>query len=595
MKIPKKPKVKTKWDLTKIYKSLNDPKIEKDVLKTEKNIALFEKKYKNKSHFFQTEDKLLKVLKDYEKLYDLLGKTSAPNFYLSLIELVDTSNKKAQALKTLYEERFNKAFNRIKFLSLELGRIDKKKQRKLLKNKKLADYRHLLEVFFEQGKYNLSEKEEKIISLKHIVAHDSWKRFSSMVLGELSFNHKGRKIPISAAIEISNHLKNTKERRQLFDLTMKELIDKSDIFEAEINTIYQNKKIDDELRGYKHPYSETILDYENDERVIINFVDLVTKNFKLSHRFYNLKKKYLGFRHFEYADRVVSIGEVKRKFDWKHTVDLCREVFYETHNNYGKMFDSFLRDGLIDVFPKKGKRGGACLASQSKDLPGYMLLNHVDNLRSLICVAHEMGHAIHFLRSNMNRPIYRGHTYSVAEVASTFFETLATEKVFENLSDREKVIALHDKINSDVQSIFRQIACFNFEVELHSTIRENGRATHQEIAKFMNRHMKTYLGPSFKLKDSDGYFFAYWPHIRRFFYVYSYSYAQLISKALVNNFKKDSSYIEKVDQFLSAGQSKRPEDIFKDIGVNTSKQSFFLSGLKEIEKDINEFEKLVNK
>ena len=97
-----------------------------------------------------------------------------------------------------------------------------------------------------------------------------------------------------------------------------------------------------------------------------------------------------------------------------------------------------------------------------------------------------------------------------------------------------------------------------------------------------------------KLKESDGYFFVQWSHIRRFFYVYTYAYGDLVSKALYAKYKKDPAFIQKIKQFLSAGSSKSPYDIFKDIGIDTSDPKFFEDGIKEIEKDIIRLEKLTS-
>jgi oligoendopeptidase F len=111
----------------------------------------------------------------------------------------------------------------------------------------------------------------------------------------------------------------------------------------------------------------------------------------------------------------------------------------------------------------------------------------------------------------------------------------------------------------------------------------------------MAKHLKSYMGPVVDVSDDDGYFYVYWSHIRRFFYVYSYAYGQLISKALYEKWKEDSSYADKIKQFLRAGESMSPEDIFKSIGIDTSKLGFFEAGLKSIEKDIARLEKLAGK
>ena len=144
-------------------------------------------------------------------------------------------------------------------------------------------------------------------------------------------------------------------------------------------------------------------------------------------------------------------------------------------------------------------------------------------------------------------------------------------------------------------SIFRQVACFNFELQLHRRIRAEGQLSRGEIAKLLRKHLESYLGPAVRITDDDGYFFVTWSHIRRFFYVYSYAYGQLISRALFENWKADKSYAKKIEQFLSAGCSISPENIFKRAGIDTSNTKFFEAGLRSIEKDIDKLEKLTTK
>jgi oligoendopeptidase F len=165
---------------------------------------------------------------------------------------------------------------------------------------------------------------------------------------------------------------------------------------------------------------------------------------------------------------------------------------------------------------------------------------------------------------------------------------------FEKMTDEEKVVALHDKIGDDVQTIFRQIAFFNFEKELHLTIREKGSLSKEEMANLYRKHLGSYLGPDVIIPEHSGYQFASVPHFRSFFYVYSYAFGQLASKALYAKYKENPKFIEKIKQFLSLGGSMSPEDIFKSIGVDVTKSDFFEKGIKTIEEDIVLLEKLVS-
>ena len=366
----------------------------------------------------------------------------------------------------------------------------------------------------------------------------------------------------------------------------------SDFSEAEINAIVAKKKTLDELRGFSKPYSETILSYENEEKVIENLVDIVSKNFKISQRFYRVKAKLLKEKKLYYADRGAKVGELKRKFSFDETVKIISSAFDKFDHKYSEIFNRYLENGQIDVYPAKGKRGGAyCMGTTT--VPNMIMLNHTNDFNSVMTLGHEMGHAIHTELSKKQSPIYSAYTISVAETASTLFENFVFEEIFERLSEKEKIIALHNKLGGSVATIFRQIACFNFEKELHKKIREDGYLSKEDIAKLMNKHMRSYLGPIFDLSDEDGYFFTAWSHIRRFFYVYSYAFGGLISDALFAEYKKDIKFKRKIEQFLCAGGSKSPEDIFAEIGVDIRNPSFFEKGLKIIEKDVERLEKLV--
>lgn len=130
---------------------------------------------------------------------------------------------------------------------------------------------------------------------------------------------------------------------------------------------------------------------------------------------------------------------------------------------------------------------------------------------------------------------------------------------------------------------------------LEEKIHVEGQVPKEKIAELMAKHLKSYLGPDVDVTRDGGYFYVYWSHIRNFFYVYTYAYGQIISRALYEKWKADPSYAKKIKEFLSAGRSMSPENIFKAIGIDTSKTSFFEDGLKGIERDIDRLEKLTSK
>ncbi len=585
-------KIKTKWDLTLFYKSLKDPQIEKDVAAFGEDCLAFEKKYKDRIDYLTQEDALFDALTDYEKLSEKL-QSSKPLMYLHFYRDIESSNTKVEAEINKITTVLTNYDNKIIFFTLNLGKIDKSKQQEFLTSKKLEHFRYYLKNIFDRSKYQLSESEEKILNLKDLTSFNLWVEGSQKLLNKQTIVFKKQEIPLPEAQNMIGML-GTKDRRVIQDLIMKKLESISDFAESEINAVVLDKKINDELRGFSKPYQATILGYQNEEKTVVNLVETVSKNFKISQNFYKLKAKLLKLDHLEYADRAAGIGSKTKELPFESAVEMLRTIFNTIDPKYKTIFESYLTNGQIDAFPQKNKKGGAyCWGNLN--MPTMVLLNHVPNLDAVMTMAHEMGHAFHTELSKQSQsPLYAHYTISVAEVASTLFESFVFAEIFETLSEKEKIVALHDRIQDDIQTIFRQIACFNFERELHETIREKGSLPKQDIAKLMNKHMKSYLGPIMNLKEVDGYFFVNWGHIRRFFYVYSYAFGQIISKALYKKYKEDKSFLSKIEQFLSAGSSKSPEDIFKDIGIDISKPEFFELGLKSIEEDINMLKKLTS-
>lgn len=582
--------VKTAWDLSLLYSSAKDPQIEKDVTAAEAAIDRFAKKYASDSKLLQPA-RLKGALKDYEALIEDARGDSAIMYFAYRREL-NARDEEAEKRLNQLSERLTKAQNKLLFFGLKIGAAKGKERTKLLHDKGLSKYRYYLEGIFRESDHLLSELEEKIMNLKGMPASELWIAGTEKIMNKRTVRFKGKDMPLQEAISKVVRLPR-KDRQTLWKLITDEFQNLSEVAENEMNAVVINKKINDELRKYEKPYSSTVLGYENTEASIEALVDSVSKyGFKISHDFYKLKAKLTGEK-LSYVDRMIGAGG-KTKIPFTEGVATLREVFYGLKSEYGEILDRMLKNGQVDVFPRAGKTGGA-FCSSGVSQPTMVLLNQVDDLRSLTTFAHEMGHAIHAERSKSQPAIYQGHTISVAETASTLFENLVFKALLLKLSPKEQIAALHNKLDEDIASIMRQITFFNFEKDLHMTIRKEGSMTREEMARLLQKHLKAQLGPAVSVTEADGYSFVYVSHFRRFFYVYSYAYGNLISNVLADKWAEDPRYIEKIDQFLTDGCSKSPETIFKDIGVDTTNPEFWNRGLARMEEDVKTLARLTKR
>ncbi|HEY1037340.1 MAG TPA: M3 family metallopeptidase [Candidatus Paceibacterota bacterium] len=585
-------KTKLAWDFSDLYSGPTDPKLAKDVADIETAFETFARKYAKDDSYLTDEKKLAEGMRDLEIMTKKVGATR-PIFYLHNLKAIDSQNKAVSAGINKFEPILIEAGNKVIFFSLKLAKVAPDLQKKFLASPLLANYSYFLKMIFDGAKYNLAEDVEQVVNLKSTPARSMWVDGFQKLCANQTVTFKKEVMPLSKAMSKVHQLP-AKDRHALHVECMKVIKAISHFYEAEINAVYTNKKIDDKLRGYEKPYSETILGYQNDIKNIEMLVKTVTEGFAISHKFYRLKAKALKLKNLTYADRAVGIGANAKKVPFEESLQTLRSSFGKAGSHYVDTLEMMLANGRIDVYPKKGKQGGAyCWGGEG--VPTVVMLNYADSMDDTMTFAHEMGHAIHTELSKAQPPLYEHYTISVAEVASTFFENLAFEEMFEKLSDKEKIVALYDRIADYIQTIFRQIACFNFELDVHNGIREKGSLSAEEIGALHNKNMSMYMGPVTKFTELDGYFAGSWPHIRNFFYVYSYAYGALISRSLYKKCKEDASYFSKVDQFMKSGQSMSPEDIFKSIGVDVMDPSFYKAGLDSIKEDIDKLEKLMKK
>ena len=581
---------KTTWDLTQLYDSLEDPRIERDVRAYERATKALARELRANRTWKKSPRALARAI---EKLNALDKKAyEGPLYYLFYRKDLDARDTPAKALMARLEPRYTKARNLLTFFHTELATLPKATQKVFLESRHLKPYQYLLKKVFENGIFTLSETEENILALKGEVAGSRWEAMTGEFVAKASVTIDKKQVPIPEALErVMNYPKG--KRRKAWKEMVGVFKSLADVAEHELNALVTNHKIDNELRGRTSPEEATIRHYENAPRVISSLVEVVTDSYPISHKFYAIKARLLGEKTMEYVDRGVALGAPSVSLSFDSCIKRVREVFGAVHPRYADIVDRLVEQGRLDVYPKKGKTNGA-YCSHGVSMPTFVLLNHVDNLRSYETLAHELGHAIHSERSKTQPPHYEGYSTATAETASTLFEQIALDALLEEVPKDEKVMILDHKLTGDTASIFRQIAAYTFEQTLHRQVAKEGYLTKDVIASMLAKELRAHLGKSVRVTDDDGYSFVYWSHFRRFFYVYTYAYGQLVSRALFERWKKNPSYVDAIDDFLVAGSSRSPEEIFTQAGLSFTRGAVFKEGLEGIGKEVALFGRLSN-
>ncbi|MCD4811849.1 M3 family oligoendopeptidase [bacterium] len=575
------------WNLKLLYKGLDDPQIDKDIELSTRAVNTFISNWKGNKEYLKDISTLKKALDEKEQLFTKYGILTKPHYYLFLRKETDLNNTELKARINKISQKGIRLGNDLQFFSIDLSKIPKAQQEIFINATELREYKHYLETLFANAKYILTDKEEKVFNLTASTSFGNWTRMIEELLSKQSVTiideeQKRKKVSYN---EISKYLDST--NKSVRDKAAKELnkVNKKyiEIAEYEMNSILERKQIGDEYRGIERVDLSRHLSDDMDSEVVDSLVEVVTKNFDISKAYYKKKAKMLKQKTLGYHERNVPVGKIDTKYDFDTSIALVKKVFGNLDSEFEKIVKDFEKNGQFDVFPKANKSGGAYCISTNKNLPTYLLLNHNGKLNDVLTIAHESGHGIHSELVKGQNSFNDGYSLALAEVASTFFEDFVLKEVLEDIKDEKlRKVVLMERRNGDISTIFRQVAFYNFEMELHTTFREKGYLSHSEISDIFVKHMVSYLGDSVDVDDSMRYGWLHVSHFRRFFYVYTYASGLLISKYLQSKVREDIRFIEKFKDLLKAGSSKSPKDIFTDMGIDISKKEFWEKGIKNI-------------
>jgi len=596
----KNEKKEYEWDLSGMFKGINDSKIKDKRKEWENATNKFILKWKKREDYLKDPKIMKEALDDYEKWARFFGTGADEFYYFWLRSHQNQTDSEIKARFNKVEEFSKKIENDINFFSLKIAKIPKEEQNKFLESKYLIEYGHFLKKLFDGAKYLLSENEEKIMNLKSTSAYSSWVKMVSEFLSkeerELIGEDNKKSMKTFSEIMVLSQDKNKKIRDNAAKVLNEILKKNVEAAEVEMNAILADKKVNDSLRGYRRPDEARHISDDIESSIIDTLIEAVSSRFDISKRYYKLKSELLGLPKLEYHERNVEYGSLDKKYSYEEAIKLIEKVMGNLDKKFVWIFNSFIKNNQIDVYSRKGKKDGAFCVHFLKSQPTYVLLNYMDKLNDVETFAHELGHAINNeLMKEKQNSLNFDSVLSTAEVASTFMEDFVLQELMKNANDEFKLVLMMQKLNGDISSIMRQAACYMFEQELHKQFREKGYLSKEEIGEMFGGHMKKYMGDYVERSKGSENWWVYWGHIRNYFYNYSYVSGLLISKALQRKVKEDKSFIEKVKIFLSAGTSKSSREIFNEMGLDIGKREFWLGGLKEIESLLDETEKLAGK
>ena len=350
------------------------------------------------------------------------------------------------------------------------------------------------------------------------------------------------------------------------------------------------------VRGYKSSLAASTFRDEVTPDIYAALIRSVHKGLPVLYDYYALKREVLGVKRLHMYDLYVPlVKSLDRKYPYAEAVkEVLRtaEVFGEEY--YTTLKSGLLSRGWVDVYPSRGKRGGAFSSGTPQTEP-YILLNYTETFDDISTLAHEAGHSMHSYFSNTyNEPHASGYTIFVAEVASTVNELLFSHRrLKESESTDEKLYILNHLMETYKGTLFRQTMFAEFERDMHALVEKGEPLSAELISAKYRRLVLRYFGKDVVVDREIDLEWSRIPHFYNCFYVYKYATCISAASAIVKRIEREGeAYIEKYIEFLKCGDSRSPLESLAVAGIDMTDPAIVDAAIEDFRAALSEFRTL---
>lgn len=586
--------VKDTWNLESIY--ANNELWEEDYAALEKDAAEFAKL---KGAIEADVSKIPAVLDAYYGLHRRLSKLSV---YARMRFDQDTTDSTYQTMSAKIGSLGVKIGAASAFVEPEILSYSKEQLEAAEKeNERTAYYGRKIEEMLRGQEHTLDAEKEELLAAAGDMAEAPDDIFSVLMNADMKYPdivlEDGTHLPLTNSTYISYMESPDRAVREgAFKTLYGQIASLKNTFAAIYRGNLKQAKFYAQSRKYSSARAMYLADSNVPESVYDNLLSAVHEALPMMYRYVAVRKKVLGVDKLHMYDVYTPIVAAQNQ---TYEFEQAKQMVLEALKPMGEDYLSHAREGLenrwIDIYPNKGKKGGAyswgCYDSQP-----FILLNYTKNLDSVFTLIHEMGHSIHSYYSITAQDYaYSDYKIFVAEVASTCNECLLMHDLLEKTTDKEqRKYLLNHYLDSFKGTLFRQTMFAEFEKTAHDYCAQGKPLTAEALSQMYLELNQKYFGPDMEKDEEIAYEWMRIPHFYTPFYVYQYATGYSAAVALSAKILKEGKpEVDAYMSFLKGGESKDPIDLLKMAGVDMTTEKPVADALALFGELVAELEALV--
>lgn len=578
-----------RWSLSDLFSAFDGADMEAAFTEIENKVADFESKRPQLAPDIDPKIFMDMVL----QLEEINRQANHVEGFAGLWFSEDTQNQDAQNFLARVDQFMAGMQNRVLFFSLWWKALEDPQAERLMAD--AGDYGYWLEETRHFKPHTLSEPEEKIINLKNVTGANAINTlyetitnrylFKVEVEGEVKEMTRGELMVL-----VRHHDPDLRARayQELYRVYGEDGAILGQMYQALVRD-WANEQVD--LRHFSAPISVRNLRNDIPDDVVSTLLDVSERNASVFQRFFRLKARWLGVERLRRYDVYAPVAESDKTYEFDTATQAVLDSFTEFDPRVATLAKRIFADDHLDSEVRKGKRSGAFCASLDPRLAPWVLVNYNGRVDDVTTLAHELGHAIHAMLAEHHTLFTFHSSLPLAETASTFSEMLLVDRLLEEESDEDvRRDILFRQVDDAYATIMRQAFFALFERQAHKMIKTG--ASVDELAEAYMDNLRTQFGEAVDLSDEFRWEWVSIPHIYQVpFYVYAYSFGQLLVLSLYQQFKEEGeSFKPRYLKVLSAGGSDAPARILGEAGVDIESADFWQGGYDVIVDLIEQLE-----
>ena len=532
---------------------------------------------KFQDHLGDGPDTFLEAMKTIERISQRATKVRV---YATMSSAVDATNQAAAAMNGKATSALAQVSAATSFVDPELLAIGETTLRGwLAADPRMKLYEHYFNDLFRKQTHVRNAEVEELLGM----LRDPFTGTSNTVsmLSNADFQFKPARDQKNQKVELTQSTYNAilsgndrKARRIAWENYNDKYLEFKNTLAGNLATSIKQNVFNMKARKFDSSLEATLFNGDVPVEMFHNLLDIFKKYLPLWHRYWKIRRKALGVKTLQPYDVWAPLTNKKHKVPFEQAVDwICEGLAPMGEEYVSVMRRGCLEDRWVDWSPNAGKRQGAFSTRVPKDTHPFIMMSYNDNIASMSTLSHELGHSMHAYYASRAQPMfYYLYPSIVAETASNFNQAMTRAHLLTtNPSKSFQTALLEEAMGNFHRYFFIMPTLARFELETHQRIEKGQALTADSMIELMADLFSEGFGAEMDLdRERVGITWGtFTTHLYIDFYSFQYaigiSAANAIAQRILNGIPgAQQDYIN----FLQAGSSKSPLEIFKTAGVD---------------------------